>query len=57
VAVLIGVTVFPLLSATYTVFPSGVIAAALGSPTTGMGGPTFLVAVLIGVTAPSPLTT
>jgi hypothetical protein len=51
--VLIGVTV-PLLLATYTVLPFGVITIEEGWEPTLMGGPALLVAVLIGVTEAAP---
>ena len=52
VAVLIGVTVPDVKSATYTVLPSGVIAIGPGCTPTLMARPGVLVLVAIGVTVP-----
>ena len=50
VAVLIGVTVLLPLLATYTVFPSGVIASWTGKWPTAIAAPAMFVAVSIGDT-------
>ncbi len=54
VATAIGVTVSEPELDTYTVFPDGVIAMALGSRPTVMGGLAFPVATEIGQTVPTP---
>ena len=56
VAVVIGVTVSALQSATYTVFPSGLTAIAVVPLATLIGLPGILVIVEIGVTEPILLT-